>query len=145
MSVAVAPIQSVAISLAKLTLGYQRQPAVHHLSGEVRERASRLRWSAPTAPANPRCSRASWVSLLRSLLHVLFGSVLAIDNPAPIPIGTIATVTMAAIALIYRPLVLECLDPMFLGSLSRASSSTHSHSWNWSCSISWAVSRRPAP
>jgi zinc/manganese transport system permease protein len=59
------------------------------------------------------------------LLHVLFGTVLALDDPALILIGAIATVTMAALAIMYRPLVLECLDPMFLRSVSRASSPTH--------------------
>jgi len=59
------------------------------------------------------------------LLHVLFGTVLALDDAALILIGAIATVTMAALALMYRPLVLECLDPMFLRSVSRASSPTH--------------------
>ncbi len=59
------------------------------------------------------------------LLHVLFGTVLALDDPALILIGGIATLTMVAIAIMYRPLVLECLDPMFLRSVSRASSPTH--------------------
>jgi zinc/manganese transport system permease protein len=59
------------------------------------------------------------------LLHVLFGTVLALDDAALILIGSIATITMAALAVIYRPLVLECLDPMFLRSVSRASSPTH--------------------
>jgi zinc/manganese transport system permease protein len=59
------------------------------------------------------------------LLHVLFGTVLALDDPALILIGAIATVTMMALAVMYRPLVLECLDPMFLRSVSRTSSPTH--------------------
>jgi zinc/manganese transport system permease protein len=59
------------------------------------------------------------------LLHVLFGTVLALDDAALILIGAIATITMFALAVIYRPLVLECLDPMFLRSVSRASSPTH--------------------
>ncbi len=59
------------------------------------------------------------------LLHVLFGTVLALDDAALILIGAIATITMLALAVIYRPLVLECLDPMFLRSVSRASSPTH--------------------
>jgi zinc/manganese transport system permease protein len=59
------------------------------------------------------------------LLHVLFGTVLALDDAALILIGAIATFTMFALAVIYRPLVLECLDPMFLRSVSRASSPTH--------------------
>jgi zinc/manganese transport system permease protein len=59
------------------------------------------------------------------LLHVLFGTVLALDGAALVLIGAIATITMIALAVIYRPLVLECLDPMFLRSVSRASSPTH--------------------
>jgi zinc/manganese transport system permease protein len=59
------------------------------------------------------------------LLHVLFGTVLALDDAALILIGLIATVTMITLAVIYRPLVIECLDPMFLRSVSRASSVTH--------------------
>src|SRR5258705_9841918 len=54
------------------------------------------------------------------LLHVLFGTVLALDDAALILVGAIATITMAALAIIYRPLVLECFDPMFLRSVSRA-------------------------
>ena len=59
------------------------------------------------------------------LLHVLFGSVLALDNAALVLVGAIATISMLALAIIYRPLVLECLDPMFLRSVSRASTPTH--------------------
>jgi zinc/manganese transport system permease protein len=51
--------------------------------------------------------------------------VLALDDAALILIGAIATVTMTALAVIYRPLVLECVDPMFFRSVSRASSATH--------------------
>src|SRR5262245_58176417 len=47
------------------------------------------------------------------LLHVLFGTILALDDAALILIGAIATMTLVTIAVIYRPLVLECLDPMF--------------------------------
>jgi zinc/manganese transport system permease protein len=59
------------------------------------------------------------------LLHVLFGTVLALDDAALILIGAIATISMIVLAVIYRPLVLECLDPMFLRSVSRTSSPTH--------------------
>ncbi|MGB3036231.1 MAG: metal ABC transporter permease, partial [Methyloceanibacter sp.] len=52
------------------------------------------------------------------LLHVLFGTVLALDDTALILIAAIATLTMATLALIYRPLVLECFDPGFLASVS---------------------------
>src|ERR671920_2001380 len=35
------------------------------------------------------------------------------------------TVTLLALALLYRPLVLECVDPTFLRSVSRAGTPTH--------------------
>ncbi len=59
------------------------------------------------------------------LLHVLFGTVLALDDAALLLIASIATVTLVALAVIYRPLVLECFDPEFLRSVSRLSSPTH--------------------
>ncbi|MBB5571722.1 MULTISPECIES: metal ABC transporter permease [Rhizobium] len=48
------------------------------------------------------------------LLHVLFGTILAIDAPALFQIGAITTATLLALAVIYRPLVMECFDPGFL-------------------------------
>lgn len=48
------------------------------------------------------------------LLHVLFGTILAIDAPALYQIGSITSVTLLALAIIYRPLVVECFDPGFL-------------------------------
>jgi zinc/manganese transport system permease protein len=59
------------------------------------------------------------------LLHVLFGTVLALDNAAIILLAAISTVSLAVLALIYRPLVLECFDPQFLRSTSSLSSPTH--------------------
>ncbi len=59
------------------------------------------------------------------LLHVLFGTVLALDDPALLLLASIASVTLAALALLYRPLVLECVDPTFLRSVSRAGTPTH--------------------
>jgi len=59
------------------------------------------------------------------LLHVLFGTVLALDDAALILVAAIATVSLATLAIIYRPLVVECFDPQFLRSVSRASSPTH--------------------
>jgi len=59
------------------------------------------------------------------LLHVLFGTVLALDDTALILIAAIATLTMATLAIIYRPLVLECFDPSFLASVSPLSTPTH--------------------
>jgi zinc/manganese transport system permease protein len=59
------------------------------------------------------------------LLHVLFGTVLALDDAALLLIAAIATVSLAVLAVIYRPLVLECFDPQFLRSASSLSSPTH--------------------
>ncbi|WP_374310527.1 metal ABC transporter permease [Methylocella sp.] len=51
------------------------------------------------------------------LLHVLFGTILAIDGEALVMIGAIASLTLLALALVYRPLALECFDPGFLRSV----------------------------
>ncbi|NJO56512.1 MAG: metal ABC transporter permease, partial [Rhodospirillales bacterium] len=59
------------------------------------------------------------------LLHVLFGTVLALDDAAILLIAGITSITLLAFAAIYRPLVLECLDPQYLRSVSRLSSPMH--------------------
>jgi zinc/manganese transport system permease protein len=59
------------------------------------------------------------------LLHFLFGTVLALDDPTLLLIAGITTISLAALALIYRPLVLECVDPLFLRSVSRAGAPVH--------------------
>jgi len=59
------------------------------------------------------------------LLHFLFGSVLAVDDPALLLVVGIASVSLVVLALIWRPLVLECVDPGFLRSVSRAGGPVH--------------------
>jgi len=59
------------------------------------------------------------------LLHVLFGTVLALDNHTLVLIAAITTLSLIAMAVIYRPLVLECVDPGFLRSVSRAGAPAH--------------------
>jgi zinc/manganese transport system permease protein len=59
------------------------------------------------------------------LLHVLFGTVLALDDQTLVLIASTATVTLIVLALIYRPLVLECVDPGFLRSVSAAGAPAH--------------------
>jgi zinc/manganese transport system permease protein len=59
------------------------------------------------------------------LMHVLFGTVLALDDAALTLLCAITTVTLVALALVYRPLVLECADPRFLRSVSRWSGPVH--------------------
>jgi zinc/manganese transport system permease protein len=53
------------------------------------------------------------------LLHVLFGSVLALDDATLILLAAIASMTLAALAVLYRPLVMETVDSQFLASVSR--------------------------
>lgn len=59
------------------------------------------------------------------LMRVLFGSVLALNDPAILLIAGIGTVTLAGLALVWRALVAECLDPLFLRSVSRAGPYVH--------------------
>ena len=59
------------------------------------------------------------------LLHVLFGSVLALDDPTLLLLAATATINLGALAVLYRPLVLECVDPLFLRTVSQSGSATH--------------------
>ena len=59
------------------------------------------------------------------LLHILFGTVLALDDDALLLLGGIATVTLFALAALYRPLVMECVDPLFLRSVGGAGGPVH--------------------
>jgi zinc/manganese transport system permease protein len=59
------------------------------------------------------------------LMHVLFGTVLALNNEALTLIGVITAVTLAALAVFWRGLVAECLDPLFLRSVSRLGPPVH--------------------
>ena len=68
------------------------------------------------------------ISLKRSnvdLFHVLFGNILALDNAALWLLASIATISMLFMAFLYRPLVIECVDPSFLRRSGRASSVAH--------------------
>jgi zinc/manganese transport system permease protein len=51
------------------------------------------------------------------LMHLLFGSVLAVDNAALLLVAAVATVTLLVLAMIYRPLLLESLDPVFMRAI----------------------------
>ncbi len=54
------------------------------------------------------------------LLHVLFGNVLALDEPTLLLLAGVSTLTLLALAIGYRALAMETLDPGFLASVSRA-------------------------
>ncbi len=48
------------------------------------------------------------------LMHVLFGTVLAVDVTALLLIASVASITLLVIAALYRPLAVESFDPSFL-------------------------------
>lgn len=48
------------------------------------------------------------------LMHVLFGTVLGLNDEALIVLGAAATMSIVGLAVIFRPLVAECVDPGFL-------------------------------
>ena len=59
------------------------------------------------------------------LMNVLFGTVLALNDEALSLIGLIGAVTLTALAVFWRALVAECLDPLFLRSVSRLGTPVH--------------------
>jgi zinc/manganese transport system permease protein len=58
-------------------------------------------------------------------LHVLFGTVLALNDEALVLIGAICGITLVTLAVLWRGLVAECLDPLFLRSVSRIGTVVH--------------------
>src|ERR1700750_3466430 len=59
------------------------------------------------------------------LLHVLFGNILAMDDQALLVVACNAPIRLLALAVIYRPLVIESVDPLFLRTVSRAGTPAH--------------------
>ena len=59
------------------------------------------------------------------LLHVLFGTILGVGDASLLLVAGIATVSLITLALIYRPLIAECFDPVFLRALGAAGSRYH--------------------
>lgn len=59
------------------------------------------------------------------LVHVLFGSILAVDDAALCLMAGAATLTLLVMALIYRPLLIECLDPRFMAAASGSGAIWH--------------------
>lgn len=53
------------------------------------------------------------------LLHILFGSALGVDSAGLLLVAGVATVSVLALALMYRGLVLETFDPVFLDANRR--------------------------
>lgn len=59
------------------------------------------------------------------LLHVLFGTALALDNVALILLQITCVVSLLVLAVIYRPLVLGSLDPDYLASFGKSGNIAH--------------------
>ena len=59
------------------------------------------------------------------LLHVLFGAPLALDDVALQLLALISAITVTVMLVLYRPLILECVDPEFFRSVSGLSALTH--------------------
>ncbi|MDE1933071.1 metal ABC transporter permease [Bradyrhizobium sp.] len=59
------------------------------------------------------------------LLHVLFGDILAMDDQTLLVVAFNATLSLTVLAVIYRPLVIESVDPLFLRTVSRAGALAH--------------------
>jgi zinc/manganese transport system permease protein len=118
------------LSLPAMTLGGLAAGVVVAILAGVVTRVTALKEDASLA-AFYLLSLALGVTLVSlrgsnvDLLHVLFGTVLALDNAALVLLAGIATVTLVTFAVIYRPLVLECVDPVFLRSVSRSGPPTH--------------------
>src|SRR4029078_2423146 len=68
------------------------------------------------------------------LLHVLFGTVLALDDQALLLVASISTLSLLVLAVIYRPLVLECVDPHSCARPATLARPPISTSSCWSCS-----------
>ncbi|PXX81807.1 metal ABC transporter permease [Rivihabitans pingtungensis] len=59
------------------------------------------------------------------LIHILFGTVLAVDDAALLLVASIASLTLLTLAVIYRPLLLESYDPAFLQSVGASGGAYH--------------------
>ncbi|MEM7253893.1 MAG: metal ABC transporter permease [Pseudomonadota bacterium] len=59
------------------------------------------------------------------LMHVLFGTILAVDDASLLLIVSIATLTLFALAIIGRGLIVECFDPGFLRAVGGPGAIVH--------------------
>ena len=53
------------------------------------------------------------------LLHILFGSALGVDSQGLLMVAGVSSVSLLLLAVMYRGLVLESFDPVFLGAAGR--------------------------
>ena len=59
------------------------------------------------------------------LMHVLFGTILAVDDASLLLVVSIATLTLVVLAIIGRGLVVECFDPGFLRAVGGPGAALH--------------------
>jgi len=59
------------------------------------------------------------------LLEILFGNIQTLDQPGLMLITFNTTLSLIVVAVIYRPLVIECVDPLFLRTMGRAGAAAH--------------------
>lgn len=59
------------------------------------------------------------------LMHVLFGSILAVDNESLYLVAGVSSFTLLVLALTLRPLVVECFDPGFLRNVGGPGAAMH--------------------
>jgi zinc/manganese transport system permease protein len=59
------------------------------------------------------------------LIHVLFGTILAVDDADLVLVASITSVTLLTLAMIYRPLIVECFDPGYLRSVGGWGTAMH--------------------
>ena len=59
------------------------------------------------------------------LMHVLFGTILAVNDAGLLLVAGVATLTLTALAALYRPLVVECFDPGFLRAVGGGGAACH--------------------
>src|SRR5689334_2633936 len=59
------------------------------------------------------------------LLHILFGTLLAVSNGALLLIAAASSLTVIALSLVYRTLILECFDPGFLRAVGGKGGMAH--------------------
>lgn len=59
------------------------------------------------------------------LMHVLFGTILAVDDAALMLIASVSSASLLLMAAAYRPLVMECFDPGFLRSVGGPGAAAH--------------------
>jgi zinc/manganese transport system permease protein len=59
------------------------------------------------------------------LLHILFGSILSVDDEGLLFVAGVASVSTLVMAIIFRPLVVECFDPVFARSVGAGGARVH--------------------